>query len=105
MTWAILYLHGVGQQIRHDEWYEALVSSLEAHGIDPPPLTSPRMISPDYVDLLKLPPSQRVDEPDETPKPTGTRSERLTLRAAYGRAQREGSADLPDLSNSVGLSG
>lgn len=105
MTWAILYLHGVGQQVRHDEWYQALGASLEGHGIDPPPLTSPRMISPDYVDLLKLPPSQRVDEPDETPKATGTRSERLALRAAYGRAQREGGVDLPDLSENWGLAG
>ena len=105
MTWAILYLHGVGQQVRHDEWYEALVASLEGHGIDPPPLTSPRMISPDYVDLLKLPPSQRVDEPDETPRATGSRPERLARRAAYGRAQWEASRDLPELSNSVGVAG
>lgn len=105
MSWAILYLHGVGQQIRHDEWYEALVSSLEAHGIDPPPLTSPRIIRPDYVDLLKLPPSQRVDEPDETPKATGTKTERLAVRAAYARAQREAIIDLPDLSSGVGLAG
>src|SRR4051794_37206467 len=98
MTWAILYLHGVGQQVRHDEWYDALASSLESHGIQPPPLTSPRMICPDYVDLLKLPPSQRVDEPDQTAKATGTRSERLALRAAYGRAQREGTLNLPELS-------
>lgn len=105
MSWAILYLHGVGQQVRHDEWYEALTSSLESHGIDPPSLTSPRMICPDYVDLLKLPSSQRVDEPDETSKPTGTKFERLAIRAAYGRAQREAIVDLPDLSNSMGLAG
>lgn len=105
MTWAILYLHGVGQQIRHDEWYEALCASLEGHGIETPTLTSPRMISPDYVDLLKLPPSQHVDEPDETPKATGTRSERLALRAQYARAQRAATVGLPDLSNSLGLAG
>src|SRR4051812_19181309 len=102
MAWAILYLHGVGQQVRHDEWYEALASSLEAHGIDPPAFTSRRMICPDYVDLLKLPSTQRVDEPDETSKTTGTKSERLAIRAAYGRSQREAMVDLPDLSNNMG---
>ena len=105
MAWAILYLHGVGQQVRHDEWYDELVSSLEDHGIEVPELDSPRIISPDYVDLLKLPPHQRVDEPDETPRSTGTRSERLTVRAAYARAQREATLDLPELSSSIGLAG
>jgi pimeloyl-ACP methyl ester carboxylesterase len=105
MSWAILYLHGVGQQVRHDAWHQALASSLEGHGIDPPSLTSPRMICPDYVDLLKLPPSQRVDEPDETPKAPGTKSERLTLRAAYARGQREAIEGLPDLTKSLGLAG
>lgn len=105
MSWAILYLHGVGQQVRHDEWYEALASSLEAHGIDPPPLTSPRVIRPDYVELLKLPPSQRVDEPDETPRAAGPKAERVAARAAYARAQREAVVDLPELSNGVGLAG
>ena len=74
MALSLLYLHGTGQRVRSDEWYDALTEAFVSFGLDPLPLDSPRLVVPDYVDLLKNPPerSRRIDFPTETPRPRDT---------------------------------
>ncbi len=103
MAWALLYLHGVGDAVRNDAWYSALRDSLERHGIETPPLTSSRIIAPDYVELLKFPPAEGGSAPTRTVKDSTEKDEALARRAAYARDQARSVAALTGTVDSRGL--
>lgn len=105
MAFAILYLHGVGQTVMTDKWYDALAASLEAQGVEPPPFSSSRILAPTYVDLLQGVPPTAVREPTPTERDRAADADRLERRAAYGRRQSRAVADLPGTTASGGLGG
>ena len=96
MALSLLYLHGTGQKVRSDEWYDALAAAFESFGLDPVPLDSPRLVVPDYVDLLKNPPdrARRIDFPTETPRPRRDRAEQAAVIADHQRRQAHAVRDL-----------
>ncbi|MFC6154907.1 alpha/beta hydrolase [Nocardioides yefusunii] len=103
MAWALLYLHGVGDAVRNDAWYDSLHSSLERHGIEVPPRASSRIIAPDYVELLKFPPAEGGSAPTRTVKDTSPKDEALTRRAEYARRQARSVSELTGTVDSRGL--
>lgn len=103
MAWALLHLHGVGDAVRNDAWYDALHSSLERHGIEVPPRASSRIIAPDYVELLKFPPTEGGSAPTRTVKDASPKDEALTRRAEYARRQAHSITELTGTVDSRGL--
>jgi pimeloyl-ACP methyl ester carboxylesterase len=104
MAWAVLYLHGVGTQVRDDRWYEALAASLDRHGIEIPKLQSKRVIRPDYAEILQFPP-EGGRWPARTSDEPGSDGEKQARRAAYARAQNSAVSDLPHTTESEGMRG
>jgi pimeloyl-ACP methyl ester carboxylesterase len=96
---AILYLHGVGQKVRTDEWYVALAKGLADVGVEVPPIDSSGIICPDYVDLLKMETHPKCDEPRKSERADLSGSQRLSVVAAYKRRQTQLTRHLGGLSN------
>lgn len=98
--------HGVGQGYRHDEWFDALNASLEAHGTPALGRTSKRLVAPDYVDLLKAytTRSPSVDEPKVT-KHRLSREGTRELAWEYARNQAEALRGLTHTVDASGLAG
>lgn len=87
MTTSILYLHGVGQKVRDGGWHAALTASLAERSVEVPPIDSPRIICPDYVDLLKVPAVKKVDEPTRRQPVDMDEMQRLRMVADHKRRQ------------------
>lgn len=105
MQWSLVYLHGVGQGVHTDGWYEALRDSLGVEGVDLPAFGSPRIVVPTYVNLLTNPPHDAVREPDRSVRPKGTSGTAARLRGEFARRQALIVQDLPGSTDSRGLRG